>query len=522
LTSATSAATSYDEFDDRYLGAKSSPPSVDNDGNALLTGALYWNTVSNKMFVWSGSAWTEISSTADIISYKYTATSGATSVSGADDNGLTLSYTVGKEQVYINGVLQVRGSDYTASTGTSITGMAALTASDIVTILAFTAFVVANTYTIAQADATFIPDAIVDAKGDIVTATANDTPARLAVGNNGETLVVDSTTSTGLRYQGNFAAGKNKIINGDFGIWQRGTSTNSASAASTFLADRWVGRFDYSSGTASLSQQTFTPGTAPVAGYEGSYFLRLTMPSGASSYGALAQKIEDVRTLAGQTVTVSFWAKSSLAQSATILLRQDFGTGGSAIVDLTTAYSLTTAWQRFTWTVTLGSLSGKTIGTGSNLLLQPFIYGIYTSSSTLDIWGVQVEAGNVATAFQTATGTIQGELSACQRYYFKHPATGANSPINTGSYYSSSNVGTIVPFPVTMRVAPTFSVATGSDYYQAVRNGGLDGFNSFTQDSSNTLASILYNNTEASGTAGHAALIIANNASASIAWSAEL
>ena len=200
LTSATSAATSYDEFDDRYLGAKASPPSVDNDGNALLTGALYWNTVSNKMFVWSGTAWSEISSSADIISYKYTVASGATSVSGSDDNGLTLSYTVGKEQVYINGVLQVRGSDYTASTGTSITGMAALTASDIVTILAFTSFVVANTYTIAQADATFIPDAIVDAKGDIIAATAADTVSRLAVGTNNQVLTADSTTATGLKW----------------------------------------------------------------------------------------------------------------------------------------------------------------------------------------------------------------------------------------------------------------------------------------------------------------------------------
>jgi hypothetical protein len=316
-------------------------------------------------------------------------------------------------------------------------------------------------------DANAIQNSIVDAKGDLISATANDTPARLAVGANGETLVADSSASTGLRYQGNFAAGKNKIINGDFGIWQRGTSTNSASAASTFLADRWVSRFDYSSGTASLSQQTFTPGTAPVAGYEGQYFLRLTMPSGASSYGSLGQKIEDVRTLAGQTVTVSFWAKSSSAQSASILLRQDFGTGGSASVDLTTNYSLTTAWQRFTWTTTLASITGKTIGTGSNLTLQPFIYGIYTSSSTLDIWGVQVEAGNVATAFQTATGTIQGELAACQRYYWRSTAENSYSrftEFNTAN--SATTMFLVLRNPVRMRVKPSsieYSTLQGYD-----------------------------------------------------------
>jgi hypothetical protein len=56
--SATSAANTYDAFDDRYLGSKSSAPSVDNDGNALLTGALYWNTATNNLFVWTGSTWT--------------------------------------------------------------------------------------------------------------------------------------------------------------------------------------------------------------------------------------------------------------------------------------------------------------------------------------------------------------------------------------------------------------------------------------------------------------------------------
>jgi hypothetical protein len=57
LTSENNAAASFDSFDDRYLGSKSSPPSVDNDGNALLTGALYWNSVSNQLFVWDGAAW---------------------------------------------------------------------------------------------------------------------------------------------------------------------------------------------------------------------------------------------------------------------------------------------------------------------------------------------------------------------------------------------------------------------------------------------------------------------------------
>jgi hypothetical protein len=145
--SATAAAASYDSFDDRYLGAKSSAPSVDNDGNALLTGALYWNSVTNVMFVWSGSAWGSISSAAEIYRYRYTASGGETSISGVDANGATLSYIVGKEQVYLNGVLLARTSDYTASNGTSITSLAALTASDILEIITFTSFEVANAVT---------------------------------------------------------------------------------------------------------------------------------------------------------------------------------------------------------------------------------------------------------------------------------------------------------------------------------------------------------------------------------------
>jgi hypothetical protein len=145
--SAAAAAAAYDSFDDRYLGAKSSAPSVDNDGNALVTGALYWNTSSNLMFVWSGSSWGSISSSAEIYRYRFNATAGATTISGIDANGATLSYIVGKEQVYLNGVLLVRTSDYTASNGSSITSLAALAANDIVEIITFTSFEVANAVT---------------------------------------------------------------------------------------------------------------------------------------------------------------------------------------------------------------------------------------------------------------------------------------------------------------------------------------------------------------------------------------
>jgi len=188
--SAAAAATTYDNFDDRYLGAKSSAPSVDNDGNALITGALYWNSTSATMFAWTGSAWGSISSTAAIYRYRFNASGGETSVSGSDANGLTLSYIAGKEQVYLNGVLLVRDTDYTASSGTSITSLAALAASDVVEIITFTAFDLA----------TAIDKALFDAKGDILVATAADTPGKLTVGTNGYVLKANSATATGLEW----------------------------------------------------------------------------------------------------------------------------------------------------------------------------------------------------------------------------------------------------------------------------------------------------------------------------------
>jgi hypothetical protein len=190
-TSATSAATSYDEFDDRYLGSKSTPPTVDNDGNPLITGALYWNSVSNQMFVWSGTAWGGISSTAEIFRYRYTAAGGETSESGPDDNGVTLSYLPGKEQVYLNGVLLVRSQDYTATNGTSIASLSpALVSGDVLEIITFTAFDVA----------TAIPNSILDAKGDLIVASSADTPGKLTLGTDGFVLTADSTQTLGVKW----------------------------------------------------------------------------------------------------------------------------------------------------------------------------------------------------------------------------------------------------------------------------------------------------------------------------------
>jgi hypothetical protein len=255
-----------------------------------------------------------------------------------------------------------------------------------------------------------------------------------------------------------FVAGKNKIINGDFGIWQRGTTLNLPSGTSSYLADRFNIRVDSPSGTPVYSRQTFTPGTAPVTGYEGQFFARFTT-GGNVACSVFCQNIEDVRTFAGQTVTLSFWMKTSTAKTFTMLLRQDFGSGGSSIVDLTASYTTTTSWARYTQTFNLASITGKTIGTNSSLLLQTIAYGSQTGNFDVDIWGVQLEAGSVMSPFTTASGSIGGELALCQRYYYRttlSPSSAAIIGFGTGVSTTAALIG--VRLPVTMRTYPSSTV----------------------------------------------------------------
>jgi len=314
----------------------------------------------------------------------------------------------------------------------------------------------------------FIGKTLVDAKGDIVTASANDVPAILSKGADGTVLVADSTTSTGLAWQpyaAPFTAGKNKIINGDFGIWQRGTTFTNP-AGDTYTADRFM--IDY--GTAaptsnSVTRQTFTPGTAPVAGYEGVFFFRSTLTTvGTTSRLSIHHKIENVQTYAGQTVTLSFFAKADSARTLAGFIQQNFGSGGSTTVSTAiTSQSITTAWTRFSMQIAVPSISGKTIGTSSFLNIR--LDQAVAAGSVLELWGLQLEAGPVATPFQTATGTIQGELAACQRYYQKIGTDGNPYQLfTTCAVESSVTAWGAVYLPVKMRSTPSGSFTSAAGW----------------------------------------------------------
>jgi hypothetical protein len=365
-----------------------------------------------------GQIWVDTDGTAPttvVTRWSKAVAAGTTSLTGNDDNSIPLAYRAGFEQVFLNGALLSRSNDYTATNGNTVTLTTATVAGDIVEIICPLQISTTDTYTQSATNAAF-------------QANTN-----------------------------NFAAGKNKIINGDFGVWQRGTSFSYTSTTDLYTADRWRIQCNLSSGTSTVSQQSFTVGTAPVSGYESQYFLRVTNSAGATNV-EFQQRLEDVRLFAGQTVTISFWAKASNTVTMANTIIQNFGTGGSSSVSTTgTSQTLTTSWARYSTTINVPSIAGKTIGAGNNLAVYPMYYSSGTiASNVIDIWGVQIEVGSNATAFQTATGNPASELAACQRYYYRSiPATtyGYLSPLGTAVSTTSCLIRLGVP--VTMRATPT-------------------------------------------------------------------
>lgn len=354
-------------------------------------------------------------------------------------------------------------------------------------------------------DPNAIQNSIVDAKGDLIAATADNTPARLAVGTDGQVLTASSGASTGLAWATASSgsaqvAGKNAVLNGDFLINQRAFTSNTTTGSYNF--DRWLQQ--NSGGTFTVTPQTFTPGTAPIATYEGrKYFQGVTASqSAAGDYAILTQRIEDVTRYTGTTVTISFFAKANTGTPKIgVELWQDYGTGGSPSTAATVAQSsvtLSTSWARYSVSVAIPSLSGKTLGTTANtsyleLNLWQSAGSTYNTRAssigiqnfTSSIWGVQLEYAASATYFTTATGTLQGELAACMRYFFK--------PIGGQIGIAQSTVEVYVTIPNVMRAAPTVVTPTTAVTLDRYGVGG------YTQSSAAVVSSGSYVSANASG-----------------------
>lgn len=305
-----------------------------------------------------------------------------------------------------------------------------------------------------------------------------------------------------------YVAGKNFVINGGMDIWQRG-ATGLGTSTGSYTADRWV----LGSSSTTVTRDTDVP-TSPYFQYS----LKM-VGTGANSIITKLESAISTR-LAGETVTFSFYAKRTAGTgnldvrfyypSATDNFASVTQIGSTSVVSA----SPSSSWTRYSVTVAIGT----NVTTG----LQILINNDAGSGSTTFITGVQLEIASSASAFSRAAGTIQGELAACQRYFYMH-ATGSLAGIGVGYYESSTQIGTHIKLPVTMRTAPTVVQSTGTNYFTIYRLSANDDFDSWTSSGAITTNEIvIYCPTNVSGTAGVAGNVYINNANASLALSAEL
>jgi len=303
---------------------------------------------------------------------------------------------------------------------------------------------------------------------------ANDTELYGLAAANGAAAAAAQTTANNVQaaLTAQRASFKNRIINGNFDFWQRGASVTTSSANGYLTADRWKHFVAGSSLTS--AQLLFAPGQTAVP--DNSYTAHrtvVTSVAGASNAVVMSQFIEDVAQLSGKTITVSFWAKADAAKNIAVELQQNFGGGGSpsaSVSDGGRLIALSTVWKKYSFTTTVASIAGKTLGTngpttsatalafwfdaGSNFSGRAA--GLGQQSGTFDISQVQLEEGTSATAFELRPAAI--ELVMCQRYCYSQllPPGGAFA---VGHQYSGTGAMAQVNVPVSMRsAAPTLTI----------------------------------------------------------------
>lgn len=273
----------------------------------------------------------------------------------------------------------------------------------------------------------------------------------------------------------------NRVVNGNFAVWQRGTG---AFTTAGYTADQWAIRA--SGSTFSASKSSFALGNA-ITGYEPDsyYTVAVTSSAGSGNYVQLQQRIENVRTFAGQTATVSFWAKANATKDIAVELMQNFGTGGSSSVTGTgQKTTISTTWTRYDFTFSVPSISGKTLGVDANgyedhyLALNIWLDAgsnfdtrsgsLGQQSGTFDFWGVQFEPGDTATTFDPESMAVN--LNRCRRYFVRY----TNPDIKQGICYTTTGVTMYATFPVDLRAKPTSTLPS---------SGSVDMYGSGTKTS---------------------------------------
>jgi len=263
----------------------------------------------------------------------------------------------------------------------------------------------------------------------------------------------------------------NKIINGNFDIWQRGTSQTADGYGSD---DRWI---NYRTGSTQVaSRQPFPLGQTDVPNNP-KYYARTVVSSvaGAGNYVIKAQNIEGVQNFQGTTATISFWAKADASKNIAVECIQYFGTGGSPSTQVSeigvTTVALTASWAKHTISVAIPSINGKTLGTNDNDYLGVYLWmdagssynartnSLGQQSGTFEFSQIQMEAGSVATDFEQRS--VGEELALCQRYFERN--------VQFGVVLILGYTCTGVPFAVTKRGVPSMT------YYSGFNGAGTAG-----------------------------------------------
>jgi hypothetical protein len=267
------------------------------------------------------------------------------------------------------------------------------------------------------------------------------------------------------------ATSKNYLINGGFAVSQRGTSftsTGSANNDDAYTLDRWYILSD-GNDVIDVTQETTTVPT------NGEFAIALDVETVNKKFG-IATIIEnkDVIGLVGNTVTFSFKAKvsattkldnvkaaivawSGTADTVTSDIISAWGAEGTNPTLIANAtYENTPVNLNLTTSYATYSVSAA-VDTASTQNLILFIWSDVTDTTLGDflyIAEAKLGLGSTATAFQYAGGTFQGELAACQRYYYRAVAGQVYGTLALGVAVGTTEAHFFVPFPVTMRKTP--------------------------------------------------------------------
>lgn len=292
----------------------------------------------------------------------------------------------------------------------------------------------------------------------------------VAATNSAAAAAASATAAAAQVPAANNSIGRNKLHNPLFIIGQRGAGPWTTAG---YGLDRWINTMNHSNGSATVTQISLPDASrAAIGDEEAQKALNyvFTGGTGAGDYDGMTQRIEDVRRLAGKTITVSFWSNAAATMNVGISLAQVFGTGGSPSAAVNVPGQVVTVsptWARYTATFNIPSIAGKTLGSNGDSETEVTIWfssgsnnnprsgSVGVQSGQINLWGVQLEVGSVATALEKMD--YQAEVARCQRFYWPYQA------VFEGYAAGAFSVGYSIPYPSLMRAAPVAGLGVAAN-----------------------------------------------------------